>query len=68
MTEIITQTTLNETFLQQKEFFAQHTYPSYQERISDLIKLKALIVDNQDAFIATMSEDFGHRSADDSRI
>jgi coniferyl-aldehyde dehydrogenase len=68
MTEIITQTALNETFLQQKAFFAQHTYPSYQERISDLIKLKALIIDNQDDFIAAMSEDFGHRSADDSRI
>tara|TARA_R110000744_G_scaffold114968_3_gene215013 strand:+ start:8935 stop:10347 length:1413 start_codon:yes stop_codon:yes gene_type:complete len=68
MTEIITKTALTDTFLQQKEYFASNTYPSYQERINDLIKLKNIIIDNQDAFIAAMSQDFGHRSAADSRI
>ena len=68
MTEIITKTALADTFLQQKEYFASNTYPSYQERINDLVKLKAMLIDNQEAFIDAMSQDFGHRSAADSRI
>ncbi|MBA6390264.1 coniferyl aldehyde dehydrogenase [Colwellia sp. BRX10-3] len=68
MKEITTKTALTDTFLQQKEYFASNTYPSYQERISDLVKLKAIIIDNQEAFIDAMSQDFGHRSAADSRI
>mgnify|MGYP000447424651 FL=1 len=68
MTEIITQEALENTFSQQKKYFASNTYPSYQERINDLKTLKALIVNNQQAFIDAMSQDFGHRSAEDSRI
>ena len=68
MTKITTQKTLADTFSQQKKYFANNTYPSYQERISELKKLKAILIDNQDAFIDAMSQDFGHRSADDSRI
>ena len=49
MTEIITKTALADTFLQQKEYFASNTYPSYQERINDLVKLKAMLIDNQEA-------------------
>jgi len=68
MTEIITQEALENTFSQQKKYFASNTYPSYQERINDLKTLKALIVNNQQEFIDAMSQDFGHRSAEDSRI
>jgi coniferyl-aldehyde dehydrogenase len=68
MTEITTQQALADTFSQQKEYFANNTYPSYQNRISDLNKLKTILIDNQDAFIDAMSQDFGHRSADDSKI
>ena len=68
MTEITTTLALTDTFLQQKKHFANNTYPSYQKRISDLNKLKAILIDNQQAFIDAMSQDFGHRSADDSRI
>lgn len=68
MTEVTTQKALADTFLQQKEYFARNTYPSYQERISDLIKLKALLIDNQQAFIKAISQDFGYRSANDTTI
>lgn len=68
MTEIITKTALTDTFLQQKAYFAGNTYPSYQTRINDLKKLKALLINNQEAFIDAMSQDFGHRSVTDSRI
>lgn len=68
MTEITTSNRLDDTFLQQKQCFANNAYPSYQERISDLKKLKTLLIENQEAFIDAMSQDFGHRSVDDSRI
>lgn len=68
MIEITSQKALTETFLQQKQHFANNTYPSYQERLSDLTKLKAILVDNQQAFIDAMSQDFGHRSADDTKL
>lgn len=68
MTKITTPQALADTFLQQKEYFAKNTYPSYQVRINDLKKLKALLIDNQQAFVDAMSQDFGHRSADDTKI
>ena len=68
MTVITTQKALEATFLEQKEYFASNTYPSYQERISDLIKLKTTLIDHQGAFINAISQDFGHRSADDTKI
>ena len=68
MNEITPIAALNDTFAQQKNYFLKNSYPSYQQRIKDLKTLKKLLLDNQQAFIATMSEDFGHRSADDTLI
>jgi coniferyl-aldehyde dehydrogenase len=68
MTKITTQKALAETFLQQKKYFANNTYPSYQDRIKDLNKIKVLLINNQQNFIDAMSQDFGHRSADDTKI
>ncbi len=68
MVEITSQTALADAFLQQKQHFTNNTYPSYQDRISDLTKLKAILIDNQQAFIDAMSQDFGHRSADDTKL
>lgn len=58
------ETTLN---LQQKAF-VKNRYPSYQERIQALQQLKQLLLTNQQEIIAAISEDFGHRSADDTKI
>jgi coniferyl-aldehyde dehydrogenase len=66
--EVSTNEALAHCFSGQKNYFLQHTYPSYQQRISDLLKLKSLLIDNEQAFIEAMSKDFGHRSADDSKI
>jgi len=68
MTEITTKAALENTFLQQKKYFADNTYPSYHDRINDLKKLKALMINNQQALIDAMSQDFGHRSAEDTKI
>ncbi len=60
MTEITTKAALENTFLQQKKYFSDNTYPSYHDRINDLKKLKALMISNQQALIDAMSQDFGH--------
>lgn len=66
--DIATNDALLHCFTTQKSYFLQNTYPSYQQRIADLLKLKSLLIDNQQAFIQAMSQDFGHRSADDSKL
>lgn len=66
--DISTHTELTKCFAAQKKYFLQSSYPSYQQRINDLKALKRLLIENQQAFIDAMSHDFGHRSADDSRI
>lgn len=65
---ISTNAKLEQCFSSQKTYFLQNIYPSYQQRINDLRALKRLLIDNQQAFIEAMSADFGHRSADDSKI
>jgi len=60
--------TLNDTLAKQKQAFLNNSYPSYKERKSNLIKLKRMLLDNQDVLIDAISDDFGHRSKDDSRI
>jgi coniferyl-aldehyde dehydrogenase len=47
--------------LQRAAYFA-HPYPSFSERKTDLLKLKALIRDNRDAIVAAISADYGNRS------
>jgi len=59
---------LCEALKQQKAYFLNHMQPSYQQRIKDLKALKYLLLNNQQAFIEAMSQDFGHRSEDDSKI
>jgi len=52
----------------QRSAFAHQPYPEYTSRVAQLKKLKALVLNHQQAFIDAMSQDFGHRSSDDSRI
>ena len=68
MNEITTVTALNESFSEQKKYFSEAAFPSYQQRITDLQALKKLLLDNQQAFIDALILDFGHRSADDTKI
>ena len=63
-----TTSSLHDTLAKQKQAFLENSYPSYKERLLHLTKLKALLLDNQDALIGAISQDFGHRSKDDTRI
>ena len=53
--------------LQRAAYFA-HPYPSFAERKADLLKLKALILDNCDAICAAISADFGQRSPHETKL
>jgi coniferyl-aldehyde dehydrogenase len=68
MNEITNLIELSDRFNAQKQHFASDPYPIYQQRIKDLRALKKILLDNQQNFIDALSEDFGHRSADDTKI
>jgi coniferyl-aldehyde dehydrogenase len=68
MHEITTLPELEKKFDQQRLRFNRNLYPSYQARINDLKALKKMVLDNQQAIIIELNEDFGHRSVDDSLI
>ncbi|NQZ80970.1 MAG: coniferyl aldehyde dehydrogenase [Colwellia sp.] len=66
MNEVTSLDGLAELFSQQKTTFAKAPYLPYEERITALQNLKSLLLDNQQAFIEAINQDFGHRSADDT--
>ena len=68
MNEITSIKQLKDTLSLQKEYFNKTPYRAYEERIEDLYALKKLLLDNQELLIQAISDDFGHRSSDDSRI
>lgn len=59
---------IDEALQAQKAAFEQQRFPSYQQRISDLTALKQAIVSFQQPLVEALSQDFGCRSIDDSKI
>ncbi|MDO8447875.1 MAG: coniferyl aldehyde dehydrogenase [Rhodoferax sp.] len=54
--------TLEDTLKLQRAAYFAHPYPSFDERRTDLLKLKAFIRDNRDAIVDAISADYGNRS------
>lgn len=59
---------VDEILISQKQAFAAQPYLSAQERIDDLLKLKAAVLEHQEELVQAMSKDFGCRSVDDSKM
>ncbi|PVZ89861.1 coniferyl-aldehyde dehydrogenase [Serratia sp. S1B] len=59
---------LNHLLQQQKQAFLTTQYPSLQQRRMWLKQLKALLIEHQQHIIDAISADFGHRSADETRL
>jgi len=59
---------VDEALLLQKEAFVNDPYLSAQTRIDDLVKLKTVILEHQEALVQALSKDFGCRSVDDSKM
>ena len=52
----------------QRQAYLRQPYPSYEERIAALEKLEKILVDNVEAIAAAINQDFGHRSAEESKM
>ena len=68
MTEDAAKTDLPDILKILKNAFKKAPFPDIKTRQQDLKTLKALLLDNQDAFIQAMDQDFGNRSSDDPRL
>lgn len=52
----------------QRKAYLQHPYPSREERLANLAKLERILLDNVDAIADAINKDFGHRSAEESKL
>lgn len=52
----------------QRAAYHAHPVPSYAERVDDLKRLRALLLDHRAAIEAAISADYGHRSAHETRL
>jgi len=59
---------MNRIFQAQKAAFRRQPYPSAEERIENLKKFKEVLVRYQDDLAQAASDDFGHRSQDETKI
>ena len=57
---------LEDTLKLQRAAYLAHPNPSFAERKADLLKLKAFVVDNRDAILDAISNDYGNRSRHES--
>ena len=55
-------------FKLQREAYLRAPYPSRQERLERLNALENVLMDNMDAIVEAIAMDFGHRSAEESKI
>lgn len=59
---------MNQLFREQTDAFRKNPMPAYAERASNLKKLRRLLMDNQEALIDAISQDFSSRSPDETRL
>ncbi|MDX1669220.1 MAG: coniferyl aldehyde dehydrogenase [Limnobacter sp.] len=57
---------LYDLFQTQKQAFAANPFPDEAQRYQWLDSLEKIVLDNEQAFIDSLSQDFGHRSAHES--
>lgn len=55
-------------FKLQREAYLRAPYPSRQERLDRLNALENVLIDNMDEIVEAIAKDFGHRSAEESKI
>lgn len=52
----------------QRSAYLEAPYPEYSQRKADLLALKRMVMENRDAMIAAISEDYGNRSHHESQF
>jgi coniferyl-aldehyde dehydrogenase len=53
-------------FKLQREAYARHPFPTFEERIENLRKLDRVLVDNKTAIAEAINADFGHRAFEET--
>lgn len=59
---------MQQIFESQRTAFNANKYPNISSRIEKLKQLKTAVLKDQEALIKALSDDFGHRSSDETRI
>jgi len=59
---------MHRIFDAQKAAFRQHPYPSAEQRIELMSHIKPLLLDNIDAWVEAVSNDFSNRAADETKL
>ena len=59
---------LQRLFDAQRAAFARERYPTLVARQDRLARLRKLVADNEDRLVAAVNQDFGHRSAHETRL
>jgi len=62
------ETEAQRVFALQRQAYLSNPYPSFEERRENLAKLDRILVDNVDAITDAINRDFGHRSAEESKL
>ena len=52
----------------QRQAYHDNPYPSYEQRLDNLLKLEKILVDNQDAIAEAIRIDFGNRAVEESKL
>ena len=55
-------------FEAQKQAYRQHPYPTAEERIEHLMRIKPALLEHMDSICAALNEDFGARSEDETKL
>jgi len=66
--EVVNSSALLPIFEAQQQAFAQNRNPAWETRIKHLKQLKLMLQSNIPAFEKALSDDFGHRSSDETRV
>ncbi|MBI3782976.1 MAG: coniferyl aldehyde dehydrogenase [Deltaproteobacteria bacterium] len=64
----IVETEAQRVFTLQRSAYLRHPYPSLEERLANLAKLERILLDNVEAIADAINRDFGHRSAEESKM
>lgn len=59
---------MERVFRLQREAFARHPYPTAEERLDQLARVKEMLLAHIDEICAAASADFGNRSVDETKI
>ena len=59
---------MQQIFAAQKAAYRQHPYPSAEQRIELINRIKPLLLDNLDAWIEALNNDFTTRAADETKL